>query len=169
MLELLILYILQRRDFTMYAIHKHIIEKFGTYTTPSFGALKPALLRLEKQFCVTATKIMSEGGRLSVLYSLTKTGEKTMKKLLLEVMSKNPIQFYSDAMIKLMCSDCLNDDEKGELFNEITTKALLHKIKAQKILDSEYIETTAFQNLILNNTVKTLEEIVSLVEGLNKV
>ena len=108
MIELLILYTLLRRDFTMYAIHKQIVEKFGGFTNPSFGAIKPALLRLEKKSDLTTTKIMSEGGRPAIFYSITKTGEKTLKQLLLNPLSKNPLQFFSDARIKLMCLDILN-------------------------------------------------------------
>lgn len=164
MIDLLILYILTKRDFTMYAIHKHIIENFGIYTNPSFGAVKPALVRLEQQECITTTKVMSEGGRLSIIYSITKSGEKVLKELLLNPLSKNPLQFFSDSRIKLACSDVLNKEEKEELFNEITTKALLHKIKAEKILDSEYIDKTQTQSILLKNTIEDFDNIVKLID-----
>ena len=76
MIELMVLYILVNHDFTMYAIHKRIQEFFLAYTNPSFGALKPALVRLEKQGVITSSKIMSEGGKLSVFYAITKDGLK---------------------------------------------------------------------------------------------
>uniref|UniRef100_UPI00402809C0 PadR family transcriptional regulator n=1 Tax=Candidatus Scatousia sp. TaxID=3085663 RepID=UPI00402809C0 len=47
MIDLLILYMVSSREFTMYGIQKGIESEFGVYTRPSFGALKPALRRLE--------------------------------------------------------------------------------------------------------------------------
>ena len=70
MIELMILFSLLKRDLTMYAVHKFIIENFSPFTQPSFGAIKPALVRLEKGEFISARKIMSEGGRLSVYYSV---------------------------------------------------------------------------------------------------
>lgn len=49
MIELLILYVILKRDYTMYAIQKRIEENFAPFTKPSFGALKPALRRLEEK------------------------------------------------------------------------------------------------------------------------
>ena len=72
MIELLILYVLLKKDLTMYAVQKHIEDNFAPYTKPSFGALKPALRRLETKECISSRKMMSDGGKLSVFYSLTK-------------------------------------------------------------------------------------------------
>lgn len=72
MIELLILYIVSKREFTMYAIQKGIESEFGIYTRPSFGALKPALRRLEFNDFISTRKMMSDGGKLSVYYSITK-------------------------------------------------------------------------------------------------
>ena len=47
MIELLILYVILKRDYTMYSIQKRIEDNFAPFTKPSFGALKPALRRLE--------------------------------------------------------------------------------------------------------------------------
>ena len=80
----MILYILLKHDLTMYAIHKRIQENFLAFTSPSFGAVKPALVRLEKQGCISSSKIMSDGGKLSVYYSITKEGFKDLRTLLLK-------------------------------------------------------------------------------------
>ena len=166
MTELLILYVLLRRDFTMYAIHKRITELFGSFTNPSFGAIKPALTRLEKQEFITTTKVMSEGGRLAIFYSITKEGEKHLKKLLLTPMTKNPLQFFSEAGVRLACCDILSDTDKQELYNEITTKALLHKINAKNTLESEYISTNDIQKEVLKNNISEFENIVKLIENI---
>lgn len=92
MIELLILYIVLKRDFTMYAIQKGIESEFAPFTRPSFGALKPALRRLEFNGFISTRKMMSDGGKLSVYYSITKSGEKELKRLILEKLSDNPLR-----------------------------------------------------------------------------
>ena len=108
MIELLILYVLLKRDLTMYAIQKRIEDNFAPFTKPSFGALKPALRRLEEKQCLTSRKSMSEGGKLSVYYEISKQGITELKRLILEDLSDNPLQFLSNARVKLSCADCLD-------------------------------------------------------------
>lgn len=168
MIELMVLYILVNHDFTMYAIHKRIQEFFLAYTNPSFGALKPALVRLEKQSFITSSKIMSDGGKLSVFYAITKDGLKELKRLLLNPISKNPLQFISDANIKLSCISFLDEEDRIEVFTDIKTNALLHKINAEKILNDEYTPLTTFQKIVLDNSICTYKNFVSMIEGLEK-
>lgn len=168
MIELMVLYILVNHDFTMYAIHKRIQEFFLAFTNPSFGALKPALVRLEKQGFITSSKIMSDGGKLSVFYAITKDGLKELKRLLQTPLSKNPLQFISDASIKLSCISFLEPEERAEIYTNIKTNALMHKINAEKILNDEYTPLTVFQKIVLDNSVCTYKNFVSMIEGLEK-
>ena len=80
----MILYILLKKDLTMYSIHKRIMEYFRAYTNPSFGALKPALRRLEFNGFIESRKMMSDGGKLSVYYSTSKSGMTELKRLSLK-------------------------------------------------------------------------------------
>ena len=168
MIELLILYVLLKRDLTMYAVQKHIIDIFTPFTSPSFGALKPALTRLEEKNCITSRKMMSEGGKLSVYYSLTNSGKSELKRLLTEDMSANPAQFLSHARIKLCCADVLSVEEKERLF--FNTKSLAVKIKAgaNSILSDEYKHTNFYQKVILDNTICELSNFITIIEGLEK-
>ena len=59
MIELLILYVLLKRDLTMYAIQKRIEDNFAPFTKPSFGALKPALRRLAEN-CLFIMKFQNK-------------------------------------------------------------------------------------------------------------
>ena len=113
MTELLILYVLTSRELTMYAVLKHILDSFGAYTKPSFGAIKPALTRLEKQGFLKSRKQISDGGKVSGYYSITQDGKKELKKLILEEFSENPLQFNSTARVKLGCANCLEDESAG--------------------------------------------------------
>lgn len=168
MIDLIILYILLKHDLTMYAIHKRIGENFLAYTTPSFGAIKPALVRLEKLGCISTSKIMSDGGKLSVYYSITKEGLKELRSLLLKPLSQNPLQFLSDARIKLSCVSFLDKSDADEVFFDIKSNALLHKVNAEKILADEYTPLTFQQRIVLDNAICEYKNFVSLVEGLEK-
>lgn len=168
MTELMILYILIKYDLTMYGIAKRIKENFLAYTNPSFGALKPALVRLEKQGCLTSAKIMSDGGKLSVYYSITKEGIKELKKLMLRSFSQNPLQFMSDARIRLSCVSVLDEDEIEEVFFDVKTTALLHKANAEKILADEYTPKTFQQKIVLDNAICEYNNFITMIEGLEK-
>lgn len=168
MIDLMILFVLLKRDLTMYAIHKRIQGKFLAFTNPSFGALKPALTRLEKKGCITSSKIMSDGGKLSVFYSLTKDGINELKELLLKPFSENALQFLSDAKVKLCCSSFLSADEVAELFEEIKSNALVHRADAEKILSDEYTPVDFYQRIVLDNTICEYNNFISMIEGFEK-
>lgn len=168
MIELLILYVLLKRDLTMYAVQKHIEDNFAPYTKPSFGALKPALRRLETKECISSRKMMSDGGKLSVFYSLTKKGKEELKRLLLEDLSDNPLQFLSNARVKLSCADVLDAEEKKRLFFSIKSLAMQFKCDALNILGDEYNHTNFYQKIILDNAVCEFSNFITIVEGLEK-
>lgn len=167
MIELLILYVLSEREMTMYAILKQIIEVFGTFTQPSFGAIKPALTRLEKQGFIKSRKTMSEGGKLSGFYLIKPEGKAELKKLILEKVSNNPLQFHSATSIKIACASYLSKDEVSELFSHLKTKAQEHKFKAENTLNSEK-SLTFYQRIILDNSVVEYKNLVTLIENLEK-
>jgi len=168
MIELLILYVILKRDYTMYAIQKRIEENFAPYTKPSFGALNPALKRLEEKECLTTRKMMSDGGKLSVFYEISKKGIDELKRLLVEDLSDNPLQYLSNARIKLSCDDCLDSEERKRLFFSLKSRALQFKNQAQNILSDEYKQINFYQKVILDNTICEYSNLVSIIEGLEK-
>lgn len=167
MIELLILYVLSEREMTMYAILKHILDNFGAYTKPSFGAIKPALTRLEKQKMLKVRKSMSDGGKLSGFYSITSEGREELKKLILEKISDNPLQFQSTAGIKLSCASYLAKEEREKLFFNIKSKAQEHKKAAENTLSKEK-SLTFYQRMILDNTIIEYKNLITLIENLEK-
>lgn len=164
----MILFVLLKRDLTMYAIRKHIQDKFSPYTNPSFGALKPALTKLEKQGYLTTSKMMSNGGKLSVFYSITNSGQKELKELLVAPMSVNPLQFLSDAKVKLCCASFLGSEDKKRMYEEIKSKAYLFLAKAKKISDDEYVKNDFYQKIVFDNTICEYKNFISMIEGLEK-
>lgn len=168
MIELMILYVLTKRELTMYSIHKYIEENFGAYSRPSFGAIKPALVRLEQNDCLTSRKMMSDGGKLSVFYSITKTGLEELRKLILENLSENPLQFLSNARIKISCASYLNKDECADLFFHIKSLAMQHKFNAENIINDEYNQLSFYQRIILDNAICDYSNFITILEGLEK-
>ena len=135
---------------------------------PSFGAIKPALVRLEKQGFISASKIMSDGGKLSVYYSLTKDGMKGLKDLLKTPLSSNPIQFLTDARIKLSCLSALDGNDCYSIYEDIKSNAFMHKANAENILNDEYTPLTFYQKIVLDNAVCEYKNFITLVENLEK-
>jgi len=168
MIELLVLYSLLKRDLTMYAISKNIESNFGVFTKPSFGAVKPALRRLESGGFITSRKIMSDGGRLSVFYAITKTGKDELVRLMLEELTTNPLKFFSNARVKLCCADVLSLDERKKLFFDIKLLSLQFKNEAETILNDEYNHLTFYQRIIIDNTMCEYKNLITIVEGLEK-
>lgn len=168
MIELLILYILLKRDFTMYSIQKRIDENFAPFTKPSFGALKPALRRLEEKECLTSRKIMSDGGKLSVYYEISRNGIAELKRLILEDLSDNPLQFLSNARAKLCCADCLNSDERKRLFFSVKSRAMQFKTLSQNVLNDEYNHINFYQKVVIDNALCEFSNLITLIEGLEK-
>lgn len=167
MIELLILYVLSECELTMYAVLKHILDVFGAYTQPSFGAVKPALTRLEKAGFIRSRKAMSDGGRLSGFYSITQEGREELKKLILEKVSNNPLQFQSTTGIKISCASYLAKDEREKLFFHLKTKAQEHKFKAENTLKNQK-SLTFYQRIVLDNTIVEYKNLVTLIENLEK-
>lgn len=168
MIELLILYVLLKRDFTMYSIQKRIDENFAPFTKPSFGALKPALRRLEEKECLTSRKTMSDGGKLSVYYEISRNGIAELKRLILEDLSDNPLQFLSNARAKLCCADCLNTDERKRLFFSIKSRAMQFKTLSQNVLNDDYNHINFYQKVVIDNALCEFSNLITLVEGLEK-
>lgn len=168
MIELLVLYILTKRDFTMYAIHKMIENEFAPFTRPSFGAIKPALTRLEVNGFLTTRKMMSDGGKLSVFYSITKEGKAELSRLLTESLSENPLQFLSNARVKLSCAEYLSAEQKEEMFFDLKTLALKYKFDAENILNDEYNKLSFYQKIVLDNAVCEYANLITIIEGFEK-
>ena len=167
MIELVILYVLSEKELTMYAVLKHIMDNFASFTQPSFGAIKPALTRLEKAGFIRSRKAMSDGGKLSGFYSITQDGREELKKLILDKVSNNPLQFQSTCGIKLSCASYLALDERKELFFQMKTKAQEHKFTAENTLNNQK-SLTFYQRIILDNTIVEYKNLITLIENLDK-
>ncbi len=163
MIELLILFELNRRVLTMYGVSKAIRDSFSVLTTPSYGTIKPALNRLEVGGFVKTQKSMSAGGRPSTYYSLTKDGEQELKRLIIEPPLENPIQFLTSARIKLACSDVLSSDEQRKLFRQLKNKAESILIDTKNMINSK--ELSFYPRMVFDNLMCEYKNFITLIEG----
>lgn len=163
MTEIVILYILNKYDATIYRITKIIDEFFFAFLKSSTGTVNPALKKLENMGCVECQNKMSEGGMLSKTYSITSTGKKHLCQLLLAFESKNPYHVVNEAKIALYCSDILSINELNEFKHNLLNNLELHKIKLEKGLKNDYIALNEIQKNIVKTTIAEVEKLIGLL------
>ena len=163
MIELLILFELNKTVLTMYGVSKAIRGDFSVLTTPSYGTIKPALRRLENSGFVKINKTISEGGRPSTFYTITKEGINELKRLILEEPLDNPIQFLPAARIKLACTDILDREEQLILFKNLKNKAESILIDSKNIMT--FKDLSFYPKLVFDNLICEYQNFISLIEG----
>lgn len=166
MIEHLILYELTKKVLTMYGISKEIKKDFSVLTTPSYGTIKPALRRLENSACIRTQKSMSSGGRPSVYYAITKSGQEEFKKLILMQPPENPIQFLPIARIKIVCAENINKQEQKELFSMLKMQSENIALDIKKLQESSGLNF--YQKMVFDNLICEYNNFISLLEGLER-
>ena len=166
MIEILILYIIHKREKTIYSIRKDIIETFGTFTKPSIGTIHPALQRLLKDGSVTLSERMSEGGKKSSYYSITKKGFETFKKLFFDSASDNPSLFYTQLQARLGTMGLLNPEDRKEFITEFSKRMEIFQFELENKLKDEFIELDYYQEHLLNRTLNELKSLKEYLKGL---
>jgi len=168
MIELLILYVLSVTPLTMYGVLKAILKKFSPYTKPSFGTIKPALLRLEKKGFIVSSKTISDGGKVSIMYALTPKGLDALKDIILDVDTENPVQFLSNARIQIACAGFLDITSQMNLFEKLKKRAVIIKADAENKITDGTINPTYLHRLVLDNTICEYNNFINLLEGLQR-
>lgn len=166
MIELLILYELSRKVFTMYGIFREIRTKLQVLTTPSFGTIKPALTRLESNGFIKSQKTMSTGGRRSTFYSITDEGKNELRKLLLSPVKENPNMFITTARVRLICAEVLDDSAQKELLKLLKLKAESIMFDTGNLIKSESLEF--FKKMVFENLLCECKNLISLLEGIER-
>lgn len=161
MIEIVILYVLNKYDSTIYKVGKIIDELFFGYLKTSTGTINPALKRLEKMGCVEYREKMTDGGMLSKIYSITSAGKKHLAEVLQRIELTNPYHILNDAKIALYCSDILSVNELLTFKENLLNHLELYKIKLERGLENDYIQL----NEVQRKTIKiTLEEVNGLIK-----
>ena len=163
MSEILILYILNKYDCTIYKIIKLIDELFFAFTKTSAGTINPALKRLENLSCVEFSSKMSEGGMMSKTYSITPAGKKHLVDLLLTYSTQNPAHILNEAKMLLYCSNILSVNELIEFKNNLKNILQLYEIKLERGLTDEYNHHDPIQKKVIEQTLSHTKELVNLL------
>lgn len=163
MIELLILFELNRKILTMYGVSKEIRAEFSVLTTPSYGTIKPALNRLESGGFIRTQKEMSKGGRPSTYYSITKTGVEELKRLIELPPAENPIQFLTAARVKLACADVLDSEEQLNMLRQLKIKAESILIDTNNLMKEK--ELSYYPRMVFDNLTCEYKNFISLLEG----
>lgn len=164
MINLLILYELNKSPLTMYGISRQIKSQFSVFLKPSMGTLQPALKKLESNGFVTSQKLMSPGGRPSICYALTDKGKKALNKEILSPLTENPIQFLVTARIRLCCAEVLNQEDYLALIRQLKRKAETLMLDTKKLMEGNTIPKDS--SMIYDNMACEYRNFVSLLEGL---
>ena len=166
MIEILILYTINKREKTLYSIRKDIIEIFGTFTKPSIGTIYPALKRLLKEDAVSVYDKMSEGGKKSSYFSITKKGLELFRKYFFESVSDNPSLFYTHLQARIATMSMLSDDDKQQFIEENIRKIDLYKFELENKLNDEFIDLDKYQRELLKRTLSEIEALKHFIQGL---
>lgn len=166
MIELLILYKLSQKVFTMYGIFHEIRTKLKVLTTPSLGTIKPALTRMEARGLIKSQKSISSGGRRATFYYITQEGKEELRSLLLSPIQENPIQFLTSARVRIICSAVLNTEDKKELFKLLKTKSEKIMLDTKNLMKDSGLDF--YTKMVFDNLSCECNNLVSLLEGLDR-
>ena len=149
MIEILILYVLNRHDLTIYKLERAIGELFFPFFKPSLGSIAPTLEKLSERGFVNYSEKFSQGGLKSKTFSITPTGLAYLKKSIVEYKFKglNSTKKTADAL--LFMKDILNDEEISALQNNVETNLKIFKAEIERTLSSPYIRLDENQREIL--------------------
>ena len=163
MIEIVILYLLNKYDSTIYRLTKIIDEFFFGYLKSSTGTINPALKRLESLGCVECTDKMTDGGMLSKTYSITQVGKTHLKEALLSFDVKNPAHILNEVKVVLYCSEFLSLKDYVVFKENILNILELYKIKLEKGLKNDYIALNEMQKQTVEITLEEVEKLIKLL------
>lgn len=164
MINLLILYELNKSPLTTYGISRQIKKQFGVLLKPSMGTIQPAIKKLEHSGLVSGQKYMSSGGRPSICYTITEKGKSELKKELLSQITENPIQFLVTARVRLCCAEVLDVSDYLALLKILKRKTESLMLDTKSQTESKNIQENS--NMIFDNLACEYRNFLSLLEGL---
>ena len=167
MIEILILYVLHKREKTLYGIRKEITELFGFFTEPSIGTIYPALKRLLKEEAISFFERISEGGKKSSYYSMTPKGLICFKQFFFNVQRDNPSLFYTQLQARLATMGLLSPEERKEFLNELSKKTDIYQVDIENKLKDEFLEIDYYQKALLNKNLSEIQALKEYIKNLN--
>ena len=166
MIELLILYSLNKRERTLYSLRADIHEKFGYFTRPSVGTIHPALKRLKMANIVTVRETYSDGGKKSSYYGVASSWQNHFKELFFTPLSENPTLFFTEIQTKVAVLSLLEDSDRAAFLKELTLKLETFGLDLKNTLEDEYAHPDEFQKMLLKKNIEDVEHYLAFAEKL---
>ena len=148
MIELLILYVLNKNDNTLYGLKKEISAHYGEVSIPSHGALFPALKKLEAQGLVSVRKKLSDGGKKYTYYNINKNAIEYFNEKFMEfnnAKSETLENFLFWLKIRFIVIDMLDKNLLENFKERSHLKLEMYKNSILKKNENKYIELTELQ------------------------
>lgn len=169
MIELLILYLLNNSDKTVYGIHKEITANFKMVTKPSLGTIHPALKRLLNLEAVKFDKKFSQGGKKSTFYSITPKGKELFNELFMKPISDNPTIFHNHLMARLLTISMLDNALKTEFFDNLDKNLEIYKIEIENSLHDKYTNYDEPQKAVIKAALDSVKTLFALAAKLRSI
>ena len=160
MIELLILYVLNKNDNTLYGLKKEISAHYGEVSIPSHGALFPALKKLEAQGLVSVRKKLSEGGKKYTYYNINKNAIEYFNEKFMEfnnAKSETLENFLFWLKIRFIVIDMLDKNLLENFKERSHLKLEMYKNSILKKNENKYIELTELQIAIQKQYLSEIE------------
>ena len=170
MLDILILYSLNKQEKTFYGLAKTIAEYFGSVSKPSHGALHPAVKKLTKDGLLSIRKKMSDGGKRYTYYTVSKDFQKGFnEKFLTFNYSKweTTDSFLLDLKVRLFTFDLLEKPYVEEFKEKALLKLDSYEKEINETIENRYIELTDLQKNIPLIYLKEINEYRKIIKNLD--
>jgi len=166
MIEILILYVLNRHNLTIYKLERAIEELFGPFAKPSLGSIAPALNKLSAAGLVSYDEKFSQGGLKSKTYSVTPAGVAHLRRLLVDFKFKGLNTVPKTASALLFCLDVLDDEGRAAVLKNVENNLKIYATAIEKEAKNPYIRLNDFQTAVLNNEAVQADALLALVRNL---
>ncbi|MFD2084848.1 PadR family transcriptional regulator [Brevibacillus brevis] len=145
-----------------YDIKQAFTNSIGFFYDASFGAIYPALRKLEEEGFVTKQEIIQSGKPNKILYRITEAGKQSFRQ---EIQTPIlPPVLRSDMLVKIFFGKSRTIDEQKDLLEGCldTQRQLLQQSKASyKKLEVNFDE---YQRFCWEYTIHHLESTISFME-----
>ena len=169
MLELLILYVLNKQEQTLYGLRKTIAKHFGEISIPSHGALHPCIKKLEDKDLISVRKKLSDGGKKYTYYSIKSSFPEYFNNKFMEFNnadSETLDAFLFWLKVHLYTIDIVNQSNIEEFKEKVIYKLDNFKTKAEEKLNNEYIELTKVQKKVITIQLKEIYDFKDIINDL---
>ncbi|CAI8953281.1 MULTISPECIES: PadR family transcriptional regulator [Brevibacillus] len=158
----IILGFLSYGEMSGYDIKQAFTNSIGFFYDASFGAIYPALRKLEEEGFVTKQEIIQSGKPNKILYRITEAGKQSFRQ---EIQTPIlPPVLRSDMLVKIFFGKSRTIDEQKDLLEGCldTQRQLLQQSKASyKKLEMNFDE---YQRFCWEYTIHHLESTISFME-----